>query len=376
MDNKKLIIIGSSVIGVIVLLLIILWLVSIFGGKKLTYEQVEEKIVNAAEKYYKDNPTMLPASDGDYSLSYQTLVDAGYIKPLSELLKDGDKCSAEVTVNAQNSAYSYIAFLNCPGNYETKELKSIITEKVVTSGEGLYNDNGTYYYKGENVNNYIIIGMSGNEKEEKAITGRIMSIESDGTIKVRLDKKTDGTYTWDDRYNENRGYNDGYNIFEKSRLKDTLKQLETEDKENIDTLILSSKVKSKLDSKKLCIGTRTENDTTKDGSSECSVLSTDTYLFSLMAPYEYMRASMDDNCKNLTDLSCSNYNYLSDYDQSSEWLLTATNQNDYKAFAFDGTDISLSKTSSSKRLKFIVNLNKHTFYKSGTGTSVDPYIIK
>lgn len=62
-----------------------------------------------------------------------------------------------------------------------------------------------------------------------------------------------------------------------------------------------------------------------------------------MAPYEYMRASMDDNCKNLTDLSCSNYNYLSDYDQSSEWLLTATNQNDYKAFAFDGTDISLSK---------------------------------
>ena len=260
-------------------------------------------------------------------------------------------------------------------DYETKELKSIITEKVVTSGEGLYNDNGTYYYKGENVNNYIIIGMSGNEKEEKAITGRIMSIESDGTIKVRLDKKTDGTYTWDDRYNENRGYNDGYNIFEKSRLKDTLKQLETEDKENIDTLILSSKVKSKLVSKKLCIGTRTESDTTKDGSSECSVLSTDTYLFSLMAPYEYMRASMDDNCKNLTDLSCSNYNYLSDYDQSSEWLLTATNQNDYKAFAFDGTDISLSKTSSSKRLKFIVNLNKHTFYKSGTGTSVDPYII-
>ena len=46
MDNKKLIIIGSSVIGVIVLLLIILWLVSIFGGKKLTYEQAEEKIVN------------------------------------------------------------------------------------------------------------------------------------------------------------------------------------------------------------------------------------------------------------------------------------------------------------------------------------------
>lgn len=376
MDNKKLIIIGSSIIGVIVLLLIVLWLVSIFGGKKLTYEQAEERIVNAAEKYYKDNPTMLPASDGDYSLSYQTLVDAGYIKPLSELLKDGDKCSAEVTVNAQNSAYSYIAFLNCPGNYETKELKSIITEKVVTSGEGLYNDNGVYYYKGENVNNHIIIGMSGNEKKEETVSGRIMSVENDGTIKVKLDKKTDGTYIWDDRYNETKGGNEGYNIFEKSRLKDTLKLLETEDKENNDTLILSSKVKSKLVSKKLCIGIRSESDTSKDGSTECSVLSTDTYLFSLMTPYEYMRASMDDNCKNLTDLSCSNYNYLSDYNQSSEWLLTATNQNDYKAYAFNGSAMALSKTSSSKRLKFIVSLNKHTFYKSGTGTSTDPYIIK
>ena len=376
MDNKKLIIIGSSVIGVIVLLLIILWLVSIFGGKKLTYEQVEEKIVNAAEKYYKDNPTMLPASDGDYSLSYQTLVDAGYIKPLSELLKDGDKCSAEVTVNAQNSAYSYIAFLNCPGNYETKELRSVLTKSVVTSGEGLYNNNGTYYYKGENINNYIIIGMSGNEKKEKSVTGRIMSIESDGTIKVKLDTKTENTYVWDDRYNETKLGNDGYNIFEKSRIKDTLKALETENKDDSDTLILSNKVKSKLVSKKLCIGIRTENDTSKDGSTECSVLSTDTYLFSLMTPYEYMRASMDENCKTLNDLSCSNYNYLAKYSQGSEWLLTATNQNNYKAYAFTGTALNLSKASNSKRLRFIVSLNKHTFYKSGTGTSTDPYIIK
>lgn len=376
MDNKKLIIIGSSVIGAIVLLLIVLWLISIFGGKKLSYEQVEEKIVAAAEKYYKDNPTMLPATDGDYSLSYQTLVDNNYIKPLSELLKDGANCSAEVTVNAQNSAYSYIAFLNCPGNYETKELRNIITSTVVSSGDGLYNNNGIYYYKGENVNNYIIIGMSGNEKKEKSVTGRIMSVESDGTIKVRLDTKTENTYVWDNRYNETKSSNDGYNIFEKSRIKDTLKSLETENKDISDTLILSNKVKSKLVSKNLCIGVRKENDTTKDGSSECSVLSKDTYLFSLMTPYEYMRASMDENCKTLNDLSCSNYNYLANYDQGSEWLLTATDQNNYKAYSYTGSSLNLSKTSTFKRLRFIVSLNKHTFYKSGTGTSIDPYIIK
>ena len=376
MDNKKLIIIGSSVIGVIVLLLIALWLVSIFGGKKLTYEQTEEKIIEAADKYYKDNPMMLPTSDGDFTLSYQTLVNNNYIKPLSELLKDGDKCSAEVTVSSQNSSYSYIAFLNCPGNYETKELRSVLTNSVVTSGEGLYNNNGTYYYRGENINNYIIIGMSGNEKKEQSVTGRIMSVESDGTIKIILDTKTENTYVWDDRYNETRLGNDGYNIFEKSRIKDTLKLLETENKEDSDTLILSNKVKSKLVSKQLCIGIRAEDDTSKDGSTECSVLSTDTYLFSLMTPYEYMRASMDENCKTLNDLSCSNYNYIASYNQGSEWLLTATNQNNYKSYAFTGSSLSLSKTSSSKKLRFIVSLNKHTFYKSGTGTSADPYVIK
>lgn len=376
MDNKKLIIITSSVVGVIVLLLIVLWLITIFGGKKLSYEQVEEKIVAAAEKYYKDNPTMLPATDGDYSLSYQTLVNSGYIKPLNELLKDGDKCSAEVTVTAQNSSYSYIAFLNCPGNYETKELRSILSNSVVTSGEGLYNDNGVYYFKGENVNNHIIIGMSGNEKKEESVTGRIMSIESDGTIKVKLDNKTINTYPWDNRYNETKSSNVGYNSFEKSRLKESLKLLETEDKENSDTLIVSNKVKSKLVSKKICIGTRNENDTTKNGSTECSVLSSDSYLFSIMTPYEYMRASMDTNCKTLNDLSCSNYNYLASYNQGTEWLLTATNQDNYKVYSFDGSSISLSKASNQRKLKLIVNLNKHTFYKSGTGTTTDPYIIK
>ncbi len=376
MDNKKLIIIGSSVVGIIVVLLIVLWLVSIFGGKKFTYEQVEEKIVEAADKYYKDNPTMLPASDGEYTLSYQTLVDNNYIKPLTELLKDGANCSAEIAITAQSSSYSYIAFLNCPGSYETKELRNILTATTVTSGEGLYNSNGTYYFKGENINNYIVLGTSNINKKEKTITGRIMSIESDGTIKVKLDTRTEKSYVWDNRYNETRLNNDGYNVFEKSRIKDTLKLLETENEDDNDTLLISSKIKSKLVKKQLCIGSRTENDTSKDGSTECSELSVDSYLFSLMTVYEYMRASMDENCKVLTDLSCANYNYLSSSDYGSEWGLTPTTQNNYKVYYYTGTSVSLTKTSNQKKLRFIVYLNKHTFYKSGTGTSTDPYIIK
>ncbi len=53
-----------------------------------------------------------------------------------------------------------------------------LTTKTVTSGDGLYSDNtesGRYVYKGANPNNYITLGSD---------TYRIISVESDGTLKV------------------------------------------------------------------------------------------------------------------------------------------------------------------------------------------------
>ena len=55
-----------------------------------------------------------------------------------------------------------------------------IKENVVTSGDGLYKDSyesGRYFFKGANPNNYIIFNNS---------EWRIVSIESDGTIKILM----------------------------------------------------------------------------------------------------------------------------------------------------------------------------------------------
>ncbi len=74
----------------------------------------------------------------------------------------------------------------------------IILEKnpVVDSGDGLYKDNyeeGRYFYKGKNVNNYITFN---NE------TWRIVSIEPDKTIKIMRDASI-GNRVWDSSYSNN-----------------------------------------------------------------------------------------------------------------------------------------------------------------------------
>ena len=98
MNKKTLIIIGSSIIGLIVCLLIVVWLISIIKPHYYSYEDFEVKVTEATKKYYKDNPTQLPASDGEYNMAYSTLVDNEYIKPLNEMLKDGDNCSVQILV--------------------------------------------------------------------------------------------------------------------------------------------------------------------------------------------------------------------------------------------------------------------------------------
>ena len=108
MEKKTLIIVGSSLIGLFVILLLVLWLITVFKPRYYSYEVVEEKIIEATNNYYKKNPEYLPAEDGKYSLPYDALVSAGYIKPLNELLVDGNGCTADVIIVKNGNDYTYI----------------------------------------------------------------------------------------------------------------------------------------------------------------------------------------------------------------------------------------------------------------------------
>ena len=69
--------------------------------------------------------------------------------------------------------------LKAKGNIKEKPISiSDLIKTVVSSGDGLYSDStetGRYVYKGANPNNYITLGSD---------TYRIISVESDGTLKV------------------------------------------------------------------------------------------------------------------------------------------------------------------------------------------------
>lgn len=372
MNKKTLIIIGSSIIGLIVCLLIVVWLISIIKPHYYSYEDFEVKVTEATKNYYKDNPTQLPASDGEYNMAYSTLVDNEYIKPLNEMLKDGDNCSIQILVTKYNDNYSYIPYLTCPGSYETKELYKVVLEQnpVVLDGTGLYSDgNSGYYFRGDVTNNYVQIGEYGEEKREQPYLWQIMGVESDGTIKIISAHTTSERYTWDDRYNEKEESFDGYNDFEKSRIKDTLISLAGNDE------ILPEEFRNKLVAKELCIGKRKVNDTSKDGSVECATKTETKYLFGLITPYEFLRASLDSNCKVAESLSCLNYNYLSGYTTNS-WSITSNANNTNKTFSFGGGVMDSFKSDREKKLYVTAYINKRAFFKSGTGTSNDPYIIR
>ena len=369
--SKKLIIIASSIIGVLILLLLVLWIMSLFSHKYYTYEEVEAKMIEATKTFYNKNPEILPVNDGRSTLSYNTLVENEVIKPLNELLRDGDSCTAEIGVVKNENNYTYIPKLVCSDKYATIELAEHIinNNEVVTQGSGLYSDNqGGYYFRGKIDNNYLTIGSFKKEgsKDPIGILWQIISIDKDGSIKIRALYPAART-VFDNRYNETQGQKIGYNDFEMSVLKEKLKELETNEE------FLTNDQKAYFLKSKLCIGKRTDTDTSKDGSTECSTLSQDDYLFGLLYPYEYMRASLDNNCKNMFSPSCQNFNLLSGDGFGNNWTLIASPINNFEVYSFDGVEYSISKADKERSLFVTAKLNPYTIFKSGDGTRENPY---
>lgn len=372
-SGKRFIYVGLGLIIFLLLLLLVIWIISKNKANYITYEKLIEKMEMATVEYYKDNQR--PVENGEFYLSYDSLVEGKYIKPLNKLLKNGDECNAHVIVINKDANYSYTPYLNCTGNngYETLELYKRLIDpiNIVTNGSGLYKaSDGSYYYRGEVTNNYIKLGTRKSDDKDIDNIWRILSVESDGTIKIRNTRSTNSSYVWDDRYNAEAEYNCGYNDFEKSRLKDTLIFLSNRDS------VMNEKYRAKLVAKKLCIGKRNNDDSKKDGSLECSLMTNDLYSVGVISAYEFMRASLDNNCNNTTSQSCSNYNFLSSGDHSNEWTLTAYKDDDRNSYMFNGSSLQISKNDNERRLYITAYLSDKSFYLKGSGTLNDPYEIR
>ena len=365
MDKRKLIYILSVVMGIMVLFIVIIALVSSCSNKTLSYDKIENTLKTAALSYFEDNGSSLPNEESaSVTIDSNTLTTGGYMKNLSELVEEGASCSAKVIVTKNGDNYLYSPILNCGDKYLTTKLIDIIMKdnQVTTTGAGLYKIDNLYVFKGEYINNYIQLDSN---------LWRIIDIDAEGYARlIYAGKNTENTYVWDDRYNIDKGENVGINDYSVSRIKDTLIALDN----NNNNQYVTEETKKNLAYRTWCVGKRSSENKDINNNEECSV-TVSGQLFGLPYVKDYINASIDSNCKNIDDESCSNYNYLLSSSLSS-WTLTGSKEKSYKAYTVSRSGYSITDASNDKSIRPTVYLSNNVIYASGDGSQENPYKIK
>lgn len=348
--------------GIIIIFIIIIALVSsCTKNRKYTLTELENKLITLSKNYYQKNESSLPSNGETKTLSTTYFISNGYFKELK--LTSGETCTGEITVTNNNNYYLYSPKLNCGSKIKPLTIAEKLTdeENIVTVGEGLYNYNNSYIYRGENIKNYL---------EFNNKLWRIIKVNNDNTVRI-IENTRSTSSTWDNRYNLERKSSTGINDFVanniNSRIKNKLEELYNTER------IFKDEVKAYFATQDLCIGKRSENDEAVDGSIECSV-KLENQALGLLQVNEYFAASLDPNCTGVASLSCTNYNYLARLD-SSTWTLTADKDSTYKAYKLD-YGIELSNTSNYTGISIVAHISSEALYKSGDGSLNDPYTLK
>lgn len=359
--RKKLLFFMGIAAGLVILVLLIVWIVGLIKGTGGSFEKAEQTMKEAAIQYYKVHNNLLPTENSEISVDDKTLTEGKFMEPLNKLVKKSASCTGVVIVKKEGQTYSYVPRLDCGKDYSSMEFYKKLTDSknIVTSGAGLYQWNGEYVYRGEDVNNYVkfsdhlyrVVRVTANNEVELILT--------DSKIKM----------LWDDRYNVERRYNVGINDYSVSRMRTSLTDLYEGD-----TLFTKS-AKEKLVSFPVCYGKRGEEDASKDGSTECSK-TLENQKIGLLPIYQYLLVSLDASCQTASDPQCQNYNYLAE-NGMNWWTLTGVEHNTYHVYSVNSSgDINMSQGSTTMFIRPVIRLSSLTMLNSGNGTFENPYIIK
>ena len=354
-DNKKLIKMLGTLMGILIVILIFIFIIIGMASSKVSDKKLPIVIEQAAIKYYVDHKDDLPSVDGEkVTLDASTLISSKYMKSFEKMTKNTG-CSAKVVTTNNGGEYNHIVSIDC-NEFKTQTLSDVVKNTVTKTGDGLYLVNDEYYYRGEYVDNYVRIDN---------VLYRIVSIDKDGNMKLTSTMLSDSSYSWDDRYNVEKNQDGlGINNYELSRIK-----------ENIDKIYegYSSNLKKHIKNSEWCVGTRGSEDGNMN-LDECSKTVKD--YVGLITLKEYVRPSLDSNCKGVLDGACVNYNYLSHMYEKNFWTAIAVSDNTYEAFRIGSTYIENKRTYMSCKVLVMFNIDGNELYVSGTGTDVDPYVIR
>lgn len=369
--------------GIVLIIIIAIIFLSISKGGNKSFAVMEKEMLKAAQSYFKENASLLPKKSGEVvDVDATSLVASGKMKDFNEYNSEV-VCNGKVSVLKTQSGSNYVAILDCGEAYKTKLLIEEILPKVVTEEEGLYSleesvtpssknlgldedgynlgENpllGGYVYRGNNVDNYILI--------EKDLY-RIVKIDNTNDLQIFPVGSYYDSRSFDNSYNSEKEGRYGYNDYKKSMLRSNLDKnvKEVSDK----SLLLAGLMVPK----NICIGGRTTDDKGTDGFYECSRVFADQYV-SLLTTFDIMVASLDQKCNMVSSKECSNYNYL--FKDNYKTITITPNLADSSEIY--RLDREIRVTSASNNSSIIPNyfISKLTVFESGTGSKADPYIIK
>lgn len=349
-------IMGATII--IIILLVVISSCSNKSSSSNTYSGIEDNMVNAARKYYDARSNNLPKEEmGTVKVTIGTLIEAELLKEVKDPKDNSNTCDGYVEVKKVSDDYVYTPFLTCKGNYEPKYLSDIIkNSKSDEYGNGVYNMDGEYVYRGETVKNFVLFNDQ---------VWRIVKTDSAGNIALVFDEDNNGYRTpWDSKYNSTVDRN--YGVTTDYLHTDIRKYLVDFYENNF-----SEDSKAKIVSKTICLGTKAI-DEADDIAKECSV--TREEKVGLLVVSDYRRASLDNECTRYDNPSCTNRNYFSGSDIDT-WLLTAVSDNNYEAY-YLSTTVNVSRASSSKKVYPVVYITKDSIVLEGDGTYDNLYRIK
>lgn len=363
--NNKITRMFLIVIGIIFLIIIAIGIYFGIKGRRIkSYERLEEVILVAGKNYYHDNKNSLPSDIGKTaSVDDVTLSSSGYMKNLENISPKGSQCSATVTAKNVNGNYVYYSDLDCGENFKSQKLSDYIlsNSQIVTEGDGLYENNGDYVYRGERPKNYI--KFAGRKY-------RILSINSDKSISIisaHIIKNYEKP-TWDDRYNSEKDSTFGINNYSLSRIKENLTNYINDNK------YFKDSDRSKLMYQNLCVGSvKNADDVTRNV--ECYQVY-ENQIIGLLPVSNFKYASLDKECKYINSGSCQNYNYLSNY-ATSWWTLTPYSIDTYRAYLVEALGIpGPARCSTTAYPREVLKLTDLVAYSSGNGTKDAPFEIK
>lgn len=361
--KKRMLLMGAIVLVIIVVAIIVWWLVSL--SQTLTFQQIENRMVKAAEKYIEDNPHYLDTADNGNVLISMNQLEQGYIEGLNNFVEETVLCFGEVRVAKLEDHIAYFPYLDCGDDYKTTSLAELIFEsqEIVEAGPGIYVMGDEYVFRGLLVDNYVKFNNR---------LWRIMAINETGEVKL-IENDLQPRIAWDNRYNEENRNTTGINTFvdpktENSRIKIQLDEM-IFSKEYLDT-----KNWGKLVYMDLCVGDRTETDNDKIGKSECRN-KIDNQILALPAVYEFLRISLDPDCLTTDSRSCQNHNYFKSSNERF-WTSTPVKDSTSRVYVVNYGYIYVLRASSQVPFKIVITLNDSAISMSGIGSLEDPYLLK